>query len=42
MDKNKKQNDLNLSKASEKENSKKYNNKSLMNFYNIFFSNNND
>ena len=45
VDKNKKQNDLNLSstknKASEKENNKKYNNKSMLNFNNKFFSNNN-
>lgn len=45
VDKNKKQNDLNLTstkiKAAEKENNKKYNNKSMMNFNNKFFSNNN-
>lgn len=46
IDKNKKQNDLNLSstkiKESEKENNKKHINKSMLNFNNKFFSNNID
>ena len=46
VDKNKKQNDLNLSstknKLSEKENNKKFNNKSMLNFNDKFFSKNNE
>jgi hypothetical protein len=45
VDKNKKQNDLNINstkiKTSEKENNKNSNNKSMLNFNNKFFSNNN-